>query len=162
MKENERLKCPYCFFCVEKSQLDPFWYVVLFRSVVSSRGFRGERWVRLLPFSKKCCSYFPPKKVQKWVHITFAARQIALFDLDRTLSPSDTPIPIGSHSFSIGSHPFPIGSHPFLTESHSLKKILDPPLVVSNTFFFLTIEGFVLISKRDDHIWCKWQLSQRN
>jgi hypothetical protein len=82
------------------------------------------RWVRSLQFSKKFCPYFPPEKVQKWVQITFAGRQIVLFDLDRTHSPSDTPIPIGSHSFSIGSYPFSIGSHPFLTESHPLKKKL--------------------------------------
>jgi hypothetical protein len=89
----------------------------------------------IAPILKKFCPYFSPEKVQKWVHIIFDGRQIALFDLDRTHSPSDTsipigshPFPIGSHPFSIGSHPFSIGSHPFLTESYPLKKILDSPL----------------------------------
>jgi hypothetical protein len=44
MKENERLKCPYCFFCVEKSQLDPFWYVVLVQSVVSNIYYFFLQW----------------------------------------------------------------------------------------------------------------------
>ncbi len=55
-----------------------------------SGGFReGGALGAIAPILKKFCPYFPPEKVEKWVHITFDGRQIALFDLDRTHSPSD-------------------------------------------------------------------------
>jgi hypothetical protein len=78
-----------------------------FGQIKISGGFRRGALGAIAPILKKFCPYFPPEKVQKWVHITFDGRQIALFDLDRTHSPSDRTLTL------IGSHPFPIGSHPF-------------------------------------------------